>query len=77
MDGVKWSNLSIVSPGDHSGNPNAAETTIGSVGMHRGQRFLYLFDYGAEWTFTVTVDDIQEEAASDPIEPYIFGRLWA
>ncbi|GGJ87447.1 hypothetical protein GCM10007063_07380 [Lentibacillus kapialis] len=71
MDGIKWSHSCISSPDDISEGANAAETTIGSVGLHRGQRFLYLYDYGDEWQFTITVDDIQKEAASTLIEPYI------
>ncbi|MDC3418094.1 IS1096 element passenger TnpR family protein [Aquibacillus salsiterrae] len=70
MDGIKWSRECIVSPNDISGDTNAAETTIGSVGLRLGKRFLYLFDYGAEWTFTVTVKKM-EETETEPLKPYI------
>lgn len=60
MDGKKWSQDCIVAPHDDTGSPNAAEVTIGSVGMHAGQRFMYLFDYGDEWVFTIKVEQIQE-----------------
>ncbi|MFD1362101.1 plasmid pRiA4b ORF-3 family protein [Lentibacillus salinarum] len=70
MDGVKWSNACIASPDDTSGSADAAETTIGSVGLHRRQRFLYLYDYGDAWQFTVSVEDIQE-GAEEPVSPSI------
>ena len=60
MDGKKWSQDCIVAPHDDTGSPNAAEVTIGSVGMRAGQRFMYLFDYGNEWVFTIKVEQIQE-----------------
>jgi len=70
MDGKKWSSYCIASPFDHSGSANAAKTTIGSVGMHVGQRFMYLFDYGAEWQFTVSVEQISE-TEPEPMHPAI------
>ncbi|MFZ3578035.1 plasmid pRiA4b ORF-3 family protein [Virgibacillus sp. DJP39] len=70
MDGRKWSQDCIVSPYDDSGAPNAAEVTIGSVGLTNGRRFMYLFDFGDEWTFTVTVEKIQE-SDPEPVAPHI------
>lgn len=70
MDGIKWSPVCIASPDDISGGANAAVTTIGSVGLNKEQRFLYLYDYGDEWQFTVIVDDIHE-GADEPVNPYI------
>lgn len=39
-------------------------------GDSQKQRFLYLFDYGDEWTFTVEVEQI-EELDSVPFKPYV------
>ncbi|MEQ6388075.1 plasmid pRiA4b ORF-3 family protein [Bacillaceae bacterium S4-13-58] len=58
MDGIKWSHEAIVSPADNSGEPIADEVKIGSVGLRKGKQFLYLYDYGEEWTFKVTVKHI-------------------
>lgn len=70
MYGRKWSKDCIASPEDHSGHPNAVEVKIGSVGMRIGQQFMYLYDYGDEWTFIVTVENIQA-AEPEPIKPVI------
>jgi len=70
MDGQKWSEDSIVSPLDYSSQSIATEVMIVSVGMHVGQQFMYLYDYGDEWTFNVTVMGI-EEGETKPIKPYI------
>jgi len=37
-------------------------TTLSSLNLQRGQKFLYLFDYGDEWRFNVKVHAINEEA---------------
>lgn len=74
MDGKKWSTDCIVAPEDNSGGANASEIKIGSVGMHTGQRFMYLFDYGDEWTFTVIVEQIKEDEL-EPIKPAITEKI--
>lgn len=61
MDRKKWSNHCIASPDDDFGHPDASKLRIDSIGLHIGQRFLYLFDYGDEWTFTVKVEKIDEK----------------
>jgi hypothetical protein len=70
MDGVKWSTDCITSPYDNDGQPVATEIQIGEIGLEQGQRFLYLFDYGDEWTFVVEVENIQE-LDSVPFKPYL------
>lgn len=73
MDGKKWSNDCITSPNDSFGHPNAAEVEIGEIWLKPKLRFLYLFDYGDEWTFFVELDHI-EEMDSTPIEPYVKAK---
>lgn len=70
MDGIKWSDDCIVSPYDDYVHPNADKVKIGEVGFSLKQRFLYLYDYGDEWTFVVEVDHI-EEIDSVPFQPYV------
>lgn len=60
MDGRKWSNDCIASPLDDSGQPNASNVAIGSIGMRVGQRFMYLFDYGEELVLTIKVEEIRK-----------------
>lgn len=57
MDGEKWSTQCIASPGDDSGI-NAADIQIGSAGLREGQRFMYLYDYGEEWIFSITLENV-------------------
>lgn len=73
MDGKKWSNHSIVAPFDSSGHPVASDVTIGGAGLYAGQRFMYLFDYGDEWQFTITVTHINE-AATDALHSSLIER---
>lgn len=70
MDNKQWSQDAIVSAFDNDGQASADEVTIGSVGMRTGQRFLYLFDYGDEWLFHVTVEGISENV-DEPGRPFI------
>ena len=57
--------------GDPFGNDAAGDvrtTTLASLNLHKGQKFLYLFDYGDEWRFNVKVDAINQDA--DPSLEY-------
>lgn len=73
MDGKKWSQKSIVSPYDEDGNPQADKVYIGDVGFIKGQQFTYLYDYGDEWTFLITVEQITEQD-SEPMRPYVIEQ---
>ncbi len=53
-------------PGWAEGYP-AAETTLTSLNLYEGQRFLYVFDFGDNWEFWITVsrhlpDDTEKKA---------------
>ena len=45
---------------------------IGRLGLERGQRFLYLFDFGDEWKFNVRVEEILDSDVP-PIRPLVIG----
>jgi len=60
MDGIPWSGDYIYAPGDTEG-PFSDQVRIGNLGLHVGQRFLYVFDFGSEWHFKVEVLDITSE----------------
>lgn len=70
MDGQKWSRDCIASPNDDFGHADASQIQIGAVGLMLKQDFLYVFDYGDEWTFTVEVDQINADV-QDLIHPYV------
>ncbi|CAM3274437.1 plasmid pRiA4b ORF-3 family protein [Filibacter tadaridae] len=70
MDGQKWSQQSIASPHDDSGNGNAYKIQIGFLGLTPTQRFLYINDYIDEWTFTIEVEQI-EETVVKRFKPYV------
>ena len=76
MDGRKWSNDCIDSPYDDSGHADASRIKIGSLGFFPKQTFLYLFDYGDEWTFTVEVErvDQQDEKVVQPFVKESIGE---
>ena len=69
MDGQAWSDDKLTSPYDDEG-PHVDEVHIGDLGLEVGQRILYLFDYGDEWRFQVTLEEIREEG-SKPRKPKI------
>lgn len=69
MDGKPWTGKTYWSP--HSdGPPYADKTLTGMLGLKRGQRFLYLFDFGDEWNFNVQVDKILQ-SDMPPVRPAI------
>lgn len=70
MDGKKWSENCIVSPYDDFGYQHADKVQISMLGLRSKKRFLYLYDYGDEWTFVVEVDHL-EEIDSVSCKPYV------
>lgn len=70
MDGKKWSNDCITSPNDNYGHPQANKVHIGDLVLECGKRFLYLYDYGDEWMFTVEVIHIQK-TDPEPFKPFV------
>lgn len=75
MDGKKWSDKSIVSPLDGDGMAIANKVRIGDLGLSKGQSFTYLYDYGDEWTFTITVEQIEAEMAKADRLPHIQKKV--
>lgn len=75
MDGKKWSHKSIVSPLDGEGMGIANKVRIGDLGLSKGQSFTYLYDYGDEWMFTITVEQIEEEASELSGRPRIQRKV--
>lgn len=64
IDGKKWSHKSIVSSLHDFGDLSASAVRIGDLALMRGQSFLYLYDYGDEWTFQISVAKILESDAT-------------
>jgi len=70
LDGKRWSEKEVVSPLGDFGHVTADKVRIGELGIDIGHTFMYLFDYGAEWTFKVVLEDVNEQAAT-VIQPFI------
>jgi Plasmid pRiA4b ORF-3-like protein len=62
MDGKRWSRKREVywSP-DADGEVFTTEVVIGSAGLIEGKKFLYLFDFGDSWEFSINVVSIKPE----------------
>lgn len=65
MDGKRWSRRQITSPYSEE-PPYSNEVMICEAGLREKQTILYLFDYGDEWEFSVTVTAVF--AADSPLE---------
>jgi hypothetical protein len=59
MDGRPWSHDKFTCPQEDEG-PHADEVKIEELSLTDKQTFVYLFDYGDEWTFLVEVYSIEE-----------------
>lgn len=60
MDGKRYSENAYHSSYCEDG-PYADETIIGELGLYKGKKILYLFDYGDSWEFMVQLVDINEK----------------
>jgi hypothetical protein len=72
MDGRPWSPNAYWdrSTGD---SPFADRATIGKLELVKGQKILYLFDFGDEWMFTVRVDEILYSDVP-PVRPVVVEK---
>lgn len=59
MDNKRWSNAAYYSSMCDEG-PYDWEVKIGELNLKKGMRFLYLFDFGSEWHFTIIVEEIED-----------------
>ena len=75
MDGRSWSQSGDVfwSPNNDEGIP-ADNVRIGEAKLHEGKSFLYLFDFGSEWHFKVSVQAIKTEE-KPPKKPKIIESV--
>lgn len=60
MDGERYSDEAYNDPRGEEG-PFASDVKLGELELTPGQRFLYLFDFGDNWEFWVTVLEINPE----------------
>jgi hypothetical protein len=58
LDGISWSSKRAFYAPDADDAPLVTEARLGELHLSVGQTFLYLFDFGDEWNFSVTVEDI-------------------
>ena len=71
MDGKPWSR-DVYWDKREGSKPTADKAVLGKLGLSAGQKFLYLFDFGDEWRFTVKVEKFAHEVA--PFKPVIVER---
>ncbi|XID95878.1 plasmid pRiA4b ORF-3 family protein [Paenibacillaceae bacterium WGS1546] len=57
LDGKIWSTKRAFYSPDADDRPVVTEACLGELELSIGQTFLYLFDFGDEWEFVVTVED--------------------
>jgi hypothetical protein len=63
MDGKRYSHNRINGPDD--GPPSADNTLLSEADLYVGKKFAYLFDFGDEWFFNITVVHLDEEGSGD------------
>lgn len=59
MEGKPWRGKAYWSPGNDEG-PFADKITLGQLGLELKQKFLYLYDFGAELKMTVQIEQVLE-----------------
>ncbi len=71
MDNKKWSkdeDMIFVSSYDDVDGNLASEAVLQDFTFARNQKFMYLFDFGDEWIFTVSLSNEVEDETPTPIE---------
>lgn len=68
MDNRVWSHeSSFFSSQMRPGNPTTRKCKIEKLGLSKGDKFKYLFDFGDEWVFQCKVLQVLDEATSKPV----------
>jgi hypothetical protein len=73
MDGEPWSDERFNDPRFEE-SPFADEVKLGELDLYAGKRFLYLFDFGDNWQFWITVLET-DPAAPEPKSPKVVDKL--
>ncbi|CAA9320768.1 MAG: hypothetical protein AVDCRST_MAG56-6950 [uncultured Cytophagales bacterium] len=72
MDGEPWSDDRFNDPRMEE-SPFASGVKLGELDLYAGKRFLYLFDFGTEWRFRVTVLQV-DPSAPEPKSPKVVDK---
>ncbi|MBP2660836.1 MAG: plasmid pRiA4b family protein [Firmicutes bacterium] len=70
MNGQPWRGEAYWSPNNDEG-PYADKIKLGNLNLEIKQKFLYLYDFGDEWTFSIQVEKILETDVP-VLKPIIF-----
>lgn len=71
MDGKPWSQNAYWDKEDDK-QPSADKAVLKKLELEQGTRFLYLFDFGDEWKFTVQLEEILDAPA--PLKPMVIEK---
>lgn len=67
LDNISWSEQdSYYAEGIESGDRTTEKYRLNQVGLYKGQRFKYVFDFGEEWTFQCRVLRVTEGSTEPP-----------
>ncbi len=75
MYGFETATTSFIDPRFRRGEPSADEERLISIANEVGDRFTYVYDFGDNWTHTVTLEEIRE--AGDVNQSEILGGAGA
>lgn len=67
MDNKRWSHRDSYFSSGEDGERFVGDYTLDRAGLCKGKKFLYLFDFGDEWTFQCKVLRVEEEEVPSPV----------
>ena len=70
-DGKPWSQNAYWDKEDGK-QPSADKAVLKKLELEQGTRFLYLFDFGDEWKFTIQLEEILDAPA--PFKPIVIEK---
>ena len=59
MDGRLYSDMNYKCEAEYKGQPTT-DISIDKIGLQKGQRFVFHYDYGDDWVFEILVQDIKD-----------------
>ena len=68
MDNVRWSREDCYyAEGVGEGQPTVSQKRLDELGLEKGTKFKYLFDFGEEWLFQCKVLRYTDEVTKEPL----------
>ncbi len=67
MDNKEWSDDEVYWHPEHDEEPSASDVQLSFFQFEKGDKFKFVYDFGENWSFNISVFKLSEEAVTEPV----------